>query len=420
MGKIQAVKGFADLYTQESALYTYMEDVARRVFGAYGYDEIRTPIMEYTELFSRSIGTETDVVQKEMFTMPDRLGRSLTMRPEATAGIMRGYIEHNIAGRESISKFFCYGPMFRYERPQKGRMRQFHQLDCECLGVDDAGADGEMIVMLMRFLNALGLEGLSLELNTLGCRECRPAYKEKLLKFILALDTSQLCEDCQRRMHTNPLRVLDCKVDSCKRMTTDAPVIAQSVCEDCHSHFEEVKAILDSEKVPYYLNDRLVRGLDYYMRTTFEVVSSSIGSQGSVAGGGRYDGLISQLGGKDVPGIGFACGMERLALCLGDRSDVVRPTDFFIVVLEDKGISTAVRLSEVLRDQGLKGEMSYAAKSMKSQMRQASKVSARYGLILGETELAEGTVVIRNMESGEQVVIPVAELAPWAESIKTL
>lgn len=420
MGKIQAVKGFADLYAQESALYTYMENMARQVFGSYGYEEIRTPIVEYTELFSRSIGTETDVVQKEMFTMPDRKGRSLTMRPEATAGIMRAYIEHNIGGRESISKYFCYGPMFRYERPQKGRMRQFHQLNCECLGVDEAGVDGEMIVMLMRFLASLGLEDLTLELNTLGCRECRPQYKEKLLAFIMNLDTSQLCEDCQRRMHTNPLRVLDCKVERCKAMTAHAPVIGESVCEACATHFDEVKAILNSEKVPYRLNPRLVRGLDYYMRTTFEVVSSGIGSQGSVAGGGRYDGLISQLGGKDVPGIGFACGMERLALCLGDRADVVRPTDFFIVVLGAGGIPAAVRVAEVLRDQGLKGEMSYGAKSMKSQMRQASKLQARYGLILGESELASGTIVVKNMESGEQVTMPVAELASWAESVRTL
>lgn len=419
MGKIQAVKGFADLYAQESALYTYMEDMARRVFGSYGYEELRTPIVEYTDLFSRSIGTETDVVQKEMFTMPDKKGRSLTMRPEATAGIMRAYIEHNIGGRESMSKYFCYGPMFRYERPQKGRMRQFHQLNCECLGVDEPSLDGEVIVMLMRFLRSIGLTDLTLELNTLGCRECRPLYKEKLLAFISALDTTQLCEDCQRRMHTNPLRVLDCKVERCKTMTATAPVIGECVCEACQEHFGEVKSILDSEKVPYVLNPRLVRGLDYYMRTTFEVVSSSIGSQGSVAGGGRYDGLISQLGGKDVPGIGFACGMERLALCLGDKADVVRPTDFFIVVLDASGTETAVRLAEILRDNGLKGEMSYGAKSMKSQMRQASKLQAEYSLILGETELASQTVVIRNMESGEQVTLPVAELAPWAQNVRT-
>ena len=285
MNAPRTVKGFADLFELESSQYTFMENTARRVFGAYGYKELRVPILEHTELFARSIGTETDIVQKEMFTFPDRKGRSLTMRPEATAGIMRAYIEHSLHNKESQSKFFSCGPMFRYERPQKGRMRQFHQLDCECLGASEPETDAEVVLMLMYFLREIGLTGLSLELNTLGCRECRPAFRQTLLAFLQGLDTDRLCEDCRRRMLTNPMRVLDCKVPACKAMTENAPRIYEHVCAACQDHFSVVRAILDEHAVPYILNPRLVRGLDYYSRTTFEVVSDSIGGADQGYGG---------------------------------------------------------------------------------------------------------------------------------------
>ena len=417
MSKLHTIKGFADQFVPESTLFTLMEDTARRIFGAYGYGELRIPIMEYTELFSRSIGTETDVVQKEMYTFPDRKGRSLTLRPEATAGIMRAYIEHNCQARESVSKFFSFGPMFRYERPQKGRMRQFHQLDCECLGAHEPQADAEVLLMLMFFLQELGLTGLSLEINTLGCRECRPGYRAALSAFLDALDTDTLCEDCRRRLETNPMRVLDCKVPGCKAQTENAPHIRDHVCEACDSHFKVVLGVLDRQKVPYLLNPRLVRGLDYYMRTTFEVVSTSIGAQGSVAGGGRYDGLVQQLGGTDTPGIGFACGMERLALMLSEKmAETVQPRpDFYIAVLDEKAADTALAAAQILREAGLSGEMSFGSKSLKSQMRQASRINAAYCLMLGDTELAAQTIVVKNMDSGEQVSIPLATLADWAE-----
>jgi histidyl-tRNA synthetase len=416
MSALQTIKGFADLFEPESTLFTRMEDTARRVFGAYGYKELRIPILEFTELFSRSIGTETDVVQKEMYTFPDRKGRSLTMRPEATAGIMRAYIESGLHGRETVSKLFSFGPMFRYERPQKGRMRQFHQLDCECLGAHEPQADVEVMLMLMFFLKELGLTDLSLELNTLGCRECRPAYKEALTAFFASLEVETLCEDCRRRLSTNPLRILDCKVPACKAMSESAPRLIDHVCGECKEHFDVVIRLMNDRKVPYTLNPRLVRGLDYYMRTTFEVVSTGIGAQGSVAGGGRYDGLVAQLGGPEAPGIGFACGMERLGLLLAQQDDcaVSRP-DFYIACLDERAPDVAVAAAETLRSKGLAGEISFAAKGLKGQMRRASTLHVRHCLLLGESELDSQTIGIKNMDTGEQVGIPLASLGDWAE-----
>ena len=416
MSTLQTIKGFADLFEPQSTLFTRMEDAARRVFGAYGYKELRIPILEFTELFARSIGAETDVVQKEMYTFPDRKGRSLTLRPEATAGIVRAYIESGLSGRETVSKLFSFGPMFRYERPQKGRMRQFHQLDCECLGAHEPQADAEVMLMLMFFLRELGLGELALELNTLGCRECRPAYKEALTAFFAALPQEDFCEDCRRRIASNPLRVLDCKVPACKAMSENAPRILDHACGGCKDHFAVVTRLLDARDAPYVLNPRLVRGLDYYVRTTFEVVSTRIGAQGSVAGGGRYDGLVAQLGGPEVPAIGFACGMERLALLMAEQAhnDDDRP-DFYIACLDERAPDVAVAVAETLRSRGLVGEISFAAKGLKGQMRRASGLNVRHCLLIGESELAARTVGIKNMDGGEQVEIPQASLGDWAE-----
>ena len=418
--KLQTIKGFADLYEPESTLFTLMEDAARRVFGAYGYKELRIPILEYTELFARGIGTETDVVQKEMFTFPDRKGRSLTLRPEATAGIMRSYIENDGHSKEAISKLFSFGPMFRYERPQKGRMRQFHQLDCECLGAVEPEVDAEVVLMLMHLLRELRLTDLTLELNTLGCRECRPVYKETLAAFLRNLDAEALCENCRGRVHTNPLRVLDCKVPTCKSLTQNAPQILEHVCPDCDAHFAAVRAALDARGQAYVINPRLVRGLDYYSRTTFEVISTGIGAQGAVAGGGRYDGLIADLGGPDVPGIGFACGMERLALLMGEKmgEEFLRRPDFYIAVLSPEASGPALSVAQTLRESGLAGEMSFTAKSLKSQMRQASRQRSRFCLLLGETELTEKNVVIKDMDSGDQIHCPLDGLQAWAAGVK--
>ncbi len=409
MADLQRIKGFADLFSPESDAFSFMEGVARATFAAYGYTELRIPVMEHTELFSRGIGTETDVVQKEMYTFPDRKGRSLTLRPEATAGVMRAYIEAARHNQEPVSKFFTYGPMFRYERPQKGRMRQFHQINCECIGAAEPLADAEVILMLMTFLKGIGLTGLSLEMNSLGCRQCRPAYNNALSAYLAAINPQDLCEDCRRRLSANPLRVLDCKVPACKERTKDAPVIAEHNCPACQEHFLVVLRILQEAGLPRTLNPRLVRGLDYYTRTTFEVVSTTIGAQASVAGGGRYDGLVAQLGGPDVPGVGFACGMERLALMLGQRD--APGLDFYLAVLDAAALETAMTVAQTLRENGKRGEVSFSAKSLKSQMRQASRLKAKQCLLLGGNELASGVVAVKDMESGEQKNVPLKAVA---------
>ena len=400
MSKIQKIKGFSDLFSPESTVHTLMENLARQVFGSYGCQEVRVPILEKTELFARSIGEETDVVQKEMYTFSDRKGRSLTMRPEATAGVLRAFIESGQCGAEGTTKLFACGPMFRYERPQKGRLRQFHQLDVEVLGTDAPQADAEVVLMLWTFLTKLGLKNLGLELNSLGCPECRPVFHQRLRDFLATIDHTQLCEDCKRRAQTNPLRVLDCKVPACKSLVENAPSIAESLCPGCDEHFAQVRDILDSAKLPYRLNDRLVRGLDYYQRTTFEVVSGEIGAQTAVAGGGRYDGLIKQLGGPDLPGIGFACGMERLALLYGEAH--IPSPDFYLAVLDSRALNTALLLAQRMRERGFAGEVSFEARSIKAQMRQANKLGVKTCLILGQDEMEKGQIVVKDMATGVQ------------------
>ncbi len=410
---VQAIKGFADMFAPESRVFQRLEDAARAVFPLYGYGELRTPLMEYTDLFCRSIGAETDVVQKEMYTLADSKGRSMSLRPEATAGVMRAYIEHGVHGRETVSKLFTVGPMFRHERPQKGRLRQFHQINCECLGVREPEADAELVCMLMAFLGRLGLTGenVELQLNTLGCPACRPAYRELLTNWLNSLDENALCEDCRRRKLTNPLRVLDCKAPTCKEHTEAAPRLIDHVCPDCSAHFAAVTRLLEAQGVPYALNHRLVRGLDYYTRTTFEVVAGGIGAQSSVAGGGRYDGLVASLGGPDVPGLGFACGMERLALLLGE-SEAPRP-DFYLAALDDACRDAAFALAQTLRGAGLSGGLGFESRSVKSVMRQADKSRARHALLIGPDELAARAVVVKNMQTGEQLSLPVAECAGY-------
>lgn len=396
-------KGFADMFEPASTTFSFLEDAAGRVFSAYGYGELRTPIMERTALFARGIGEETDVVQKEMYTFPDKKGRSMTLRPEATAGVLRAYIEAGCHAQEAVSKFFTYGPMFRYERPQKGRMRQFHQLNCECIGASEPAADAEIILMVMAFMREIGVTDVALHLNSLGCRECRPEYNRVLREFLAGLDAGKLCEDCRRRMAVNPLRVLDCKVPDCREMSANAPRIADHNCPACQGHFDFVLRAVKGAGLAYEINPRLVRGLDYYNRTTFEVVSGRIGAQSAIVGGGRYDGLVMQLGGPDVPGIGFACGMERLALLIGEKRSA--PPDFYLAVLDEAGLDAAVVIAQKLRDAGKRGEMSFAVKSLKSQLRQAARRGARQCLLLGADELAANTVTVKDMETGSQETV---------------
>ncbi len=408
MNSYTRIKGFADMASPEIEVMRYVERTARDIFGRFGYRELSIPILEKTELFSRSIGDETDVVQKEMYTFPDRKGRSLTLRPEATAGVMRAYIENRLFAREQTTKLFTLGPMFRYERPQKGRMRQFHQVNAECLGPVAPQADVETMLMLWLFLRELGLDEVSIELNSLGCAACRPAYREALNAFLSGLDSSKLCEDCVRRVLSNPLRVLDCKAPGCKELVADAPVVTDYICAECRDHFEVVTGLLLAAGLPYRPNPRLVRGLDYYVRTTFEVVSGNIGAQSSVAGGGRYDGLVHALGGPDVAGVGFACGMERLLLLLS--APKAPELDFFLAVLDPLGLNKGLLLAQRLREEGLSGEAAFMARSVKSQMREANKCNARACLLLGAEELANDTVVVKDMKSGNQQVLELASL----------
>jgi len=400
MSTIQKIKGFADLIPPEVDKYVLLEDRAREHFCRYGYREMRIPMLERTELFARSIGDDTDVVQKEMYTFTDKKGRSLTLRPEATAGVVRAYIENSLQTRENVSKYFTIGPMFRYERPQKGRTRQFHQINAEIFNAAGPQADAELISMLWTFLTSLGLRHLSLELNTLGCRQCRPEFQAALQRHLETIDLEALCPDCRERSRSNPLRIYDCKVATCQQIIAQAPTPMEHACNGCTEHFQTVQAILDDSGFSYRLNSKLVRGLDYYQRTTFEVVSEEIGAQASVAGGGRYDGLVKDLGGPDVPGIGFACGMERLAMLL--ESPPSPSQDFYVAILAPAGLTLGHKLAHRLRQSGLSGTAAFQARSPKSQLREANKLGARICLLLGERELADAQVQIKDMVSGAQ------------------
>ena len=398
--KINKIKGFSDLFTPDSTTFTFIENKARAIFANYGFTELRTPILEYTDLFKRSIGEETDVVHKEMYTFSDEKGRSYSLRPEATAGVMRAYIENTLYSKETVSKLFTTGPMFRHERPQKGRLRQFHQINCECIGVDSPLCDAEIITMLMHFLTAIDISDIALQINSLGCKNCRPVFKQALSDYLNQLNPEALCADCQRRITTNPLRVLDCKQESCQQVVAAAPKISDYLCADCQKHFASVLGYLEAQKLSYELNPRLVRGLDYYCRTTFEVVTKAIGAQSAIAGGGRYDGLISMLGGPDLPGVGFACGLERLALLVPPVE--AKNLDFYLLVMDEAGFAKGFALAETLRSNGRRGLLNYQVAGFKSSMRQADKSGAKYCLILGSEELAKNEITIKNMQDGQQ------------------
>ncbi len=400
MDKIKKIKGFSDVFSPRSDSYTLLEAKARDIFFRYGFEELRVPILEKTELFARSIGTETDIVQKEMFTFPDRKGRSLTLRPEATAGVARAYIENKIYSSRDISKLYTIGPMFRYERPQKGRQRQFQQINAEILGSTAPETDAELLLMLNSFLRDAGFQKLSLELNSLGCPQCRPDFLKAVSDFLSRQDEEALCPDCRRRSRSNPLRVYDCKINTCREQIKKGPVLTEYLCGDCRDHFQTVKRLLGISGVQYRINPNLVRGLDYYQRTTFEVLSEDIGAQSAVAGGGRYDGLLKDLGGPDLPGIGFACGMERLLLILGEAPNP--QSDFFIAPLSQKAKEIGLLLACQLRAKGLRGDVAFEGKSLKSQLRQANKQQAAACLILGEEELTRSTVLLKDLSSGEQ------------------
>ncbi|HMK77782.1 MAG TPA: histidine--tRNA ligase [Thermodesulfobacteriota bacterium] len=413
--EIKAIRGFNDILPDEIGKWQFVEETAREVFEGFGFSEIRIPILERTELFSRGIGEATDIVEKEMYTFTDRSGNSLTLRPEATASMARAYLEHQLYTFDPVAKLYCIGPMFRYERPQKGRYRQFYQIDAEVFGVENAMVDAEVIVMLIHFLKRVGFEKLELQINTLGDQTCRPKYREELKKF-LESKSFQLCEDCQRRLQTNPLRIFDCKVETCQEAIANAPKVSDFICSECQKHFDLVKKYLETAGLQYILNPRMVRGLDYYTRTAFEVVSYQLGSQNAVAGGGRYDSLFQEIGGLKIPGIGFAIGMERLVSLLPRDKEFISYPYLFIAVLGQEPSKEAYRIINQLHLEGIRAELDYEGKSLKSQMRRADKLKARYVLILGEDELKRGRAAFRNMETKFQEEISIDKLSEILKS----
>ncbi|MFP3867783.1 MAG: histidine--tRNA ligase [Desulfobacteraceae bacterium] len=409
---IKAVRGMKDLLPSEAARWYAIEQQARQVFQYYGFQELRLPLLEHTELFARSIGESTDIVEKEMYTFVDRHGDSLTLRPEATASVVRAVLENRLDQGAGVKKFFTIGPMFRYERPQKGRYRQFHQINCEALGEDTPELDAELILMLMDMLEKFGLRQVRLVVNSLGCPRCRPGYKEELTAF-LAGRANDLCPDCQRRVSSNPLRVFDCKSKACQEIVAAAPTLMGQLCSDCRQHLDRVLELLSSFGVGYEMNPRLVRGLDYYTRTAFEVLTTQLGAQDAIAGGGRYNGLVKALGGPDLPALGFAIGQERLAALITDpRFSAMPHPQIFIAALGEAARFRGFQLLQEIRKLGLAAEMEFSDRSLKAQMGIADRRNADYVLILGDRELAAGQVPLRHMAGGGQEIISLDDVVP--------
>ena len=417
---IKAIRGTRDLLPPETALWNFVEDTVREVFRTYNFQEIRTPIFEETQLFARSVGEETDIVAKEMYTWEDRTRRegdpaqSLTLRPENTAGVVRAYIEHKLWER-GLNKLYYIGPQFRRERPQKGRYRQFYQIGAEAIGPASAGSesparDAEILELLATLLNRLGIENWQLQLNSIGCPADRARYTEAL-KEALAPLAMKMCADCQRRAVRNPLRVFDCKVPEDQPLIETLPRISQYLDEPCRKHFHEVEEILQALGLPFTLNDRLVRGLDYYTRTAFEFTHGALGAQNAILGGGRYDGLSESLGGPKAPGIGFAIGEDRLVLALKQPPEsVLCKPDVYIAPLGPGLDREAARLARELRRQQIVAELGDESFRLKKSFEMAAKLGARYILIVGENEVKSGAFTLKNLESGEQVLVPGAEL----------
>ena len=411
--KLTAVRGVKDILPEESPNWRGAEHLAREIFTRYGYGEIRVPVFERTELFSRGIGEGTDIVSKEMYTFDDKGGDSITLRPEATASICRAYVQNGLHNRPGVSKLFCIGPMFRYERPQAGRLRQFHQIDAEVFGAEDPAIDAELIVMLMEFLDAMGVEGLALQINNLGDKECRPAYAAALKEF-LQRETKHLGPEIAERIERNPLRFLDSKDPDHQEIIARAPRIDAFWNDACREHLSSVCEFLEGAGVTYAINPRLVRGLDYYCLTVFEVTSENLGAQNAVCGGGRYDGLVEELGGPPTPAIGFAIGMERLLQLAGEKAPAPQEgTQVYIVALGDAAQRQVFELASELRAQGIRTERSFGGGSMKSQMKRADRSGAEFVLLLGDDEAAKGVVSVRHMAESRQSEVKRGEISSY-------
>jgi len=416
--KIQAIRGVKDIMPDEVEKWRWVENKANQVFTRYGFKEIRLPIFEKTKLFSRGIGETTDIVEKEMYTFEDRGGEKVTLRPEGTASVVRAFIEHKMYASQTVHKFYYLGPMFRYERPQAGRFRQFYQMGVEAMGSHNPSIDAEVMTMLMDFFKILGLNQFELQINSLGCNKIRPKYRENLKKSITN-HLVDLCENCNIRYQINPLRVLDCKIERDIEIASGLPKITDYICNECKCHFEKVQSLLRETQIPYIINPNLVRGLDYYSHTAFEITSGGLGAQNAVCGGGRYNTLVEEFGGPPTPCFGFALGLERLISLIpfNDIKSIEKNPDIFVVSLGEDAKSIVFNLVHQLRSGGLSVERDYEEGSMKSQMRKANKSASLFALIVGENEIKSGNYQLKNMRDGKQSSITATSCV---EKIKTL
>ncbi|MBR4904009.1 MAG: histidine--tRNA ligase [Selenomonadaceae bacterium] len=408
-----APRGTKDILPEQVGNWVRLENKIRELCNVYGYEEIRTPTFEHTELFLRGIGEGTDVVDKEMYTFMDRGGRSITLRPENTASVVRAYLQNKLYANAGLVKLFYIGSMFRYDRPQAGRLREFHQFGVEALGEKNPAVDAEIILLAWDFLKSLGLDNLKLKINTVGCPSCRPIFKRKLTEYFTE-EADELCGDCRRRLEKNPLRILDCKVDGLKEVMEDAPKIETCLCDDCREHFNTLKNFLTAAGIEFTVDNRLVRGLDYYTKTAFEIQYAPLGAQSAVAGGGRYDGLIKEIGGDDTPAVGFAAGLERILLALELQQLLPEQNKKIAALIVASGAaaeSYSFKLLTDLRRKNISASMDFGKKSMKAQMKAAAKSGAKFALIIGDDEVASSTVTIKNLETSAQENVPVAEVS---------
>ena len=412
---INIPKGTKDMLPEEAYKWHYVENTAREVASLYGFKEIRTPIFEHTELFLRGVGETTDIVTKEMYTFEDKGNRSITLKPEGTAGVVRSYIENALDQVVLPMKAYYISPIFRYERPQNGRLREHHQFGVEMFGAEGPEADGEIISLANTLLKKVGLTAIRLYINSIGCPECRKNYNKALMEYI-GSNLDKMCNQCKERFNKNPLRILDCKEEGCKAITANAPKVTDYLCDDCKAHFEGVKANLDARGIKYEVNPQIVRGLDYYTRTVFEFVSTDIGAQGTVCGGGRYNGLVSQLGGKDTPAVGFGCGLERLILVLENTNSLKAEKEIskiYIAPMGENAKAKATQIVDNLRSCGIKAETDLMNRSVKAQMKYANKIGVEYVVVIGDSELESGVVEIKDMANSTSEQIKLDDICAY-------
>lgn len=407
-------KGTKDVLPENSYKWQFVENTARKTAKVFNAKEIRTPVFEHTEVFARGVGETTDIVNKEMYTFLDKGGRSITLKPEGTAGVVRAFVENGLYAGALPLKTYYITPCFRYERPQAGRLREFHQFGAEFFGADDAGTDAEVILFAKTFLDNIGVKNITLYLNSIGCKECRKAY-HNALKAYLKDNYDSLCDLCKERFEKNPMRILDCKNENCKRITENAPSILDYLCDDCKEHFNKVQSLLKAAGVEFKIDPRIVRGLDYYVRTVFEFVSENIGAQGTVLGGGRYDGLVEQFGGGKIAGIGFAAGIERLLLLLESENNLPKDDGLtlYVAPMGDEAREKAFAIVSALRKKGVTADTDHMARGIKAQFKYADKIGAKFVAVLGSDELVRGVIKLKDMASGEEKDLPINDIAEF-------